>query len=148
MKIHDKSPEEYLQGQQVIMELCMDIHIPNGQKNAANNYFRKFFGVMFSRIGSSTNKRIKVVVFGHNNFDREMESFTSTNLALFLPSLIGLVAFVFVPATAENPGIGNLHAIVVACDSHQDKSRGCEAGFGKVHDMRPIHTNLQANVIL
>ena len=29
MKVHDKSSDEYLQGQQVIMELCMDIHTPS-----------------------------------------------------------------------------------------------------------------------
>ena len=54
MKIYDKNPDEYLQGQQVIMELCMDMHTSSGQNSAVKNYFRKCFGVMFYGICSST----------------------------------------------------------------------------------------------
>ena len=32
-------------------------------------------------------------------------------------------------------------------NSHQDKSGGCETGFGKAHAMQPIHSNLPGNVV-
>ena len=63
MKIYDKSQGEYLQGQQVIMELCMDIHTPSSQKRAAKSCF--LASCFLALVPALT--RIKVTVFGHIN---------------------------------------------------------------------------------
>ena len=56
MKIYDKSQDEYLQRQQVIMELCVDIHTPSSQKRADKNYFRKFLASCFLALVSALTR--------------------------------------------------------------------------------------------
>ena len=75
-KIYDKSLDKYLKGQQVIMEL----HTPSSQKNAAQKNAEQ-------RSLSSATIILK----------RE-ERFHISRFGTSLPSLIGLVSFVYVSA--------------------------------------------------
>ena len=62
MNIHDESPDEYLQGQQVIIELGMDILTPSSQE-----LLPKMFLVLCFLALVPVLTILKVVVFGHNN---------------------------------------------------------------------------------
>ena len=101
---HDKSPDEYLQNRGT---LYGHSHSKQPEERRQELLPKMFLASCFLAL-IPVLTRIKVVVFDHNNSAErtsERDNFTSPDLALFLPSLIGLVAFVFVPATAENPGI-------------------------------------------
>ena len=73
MKIYDKSQDEYLQAQQVIIEICMDIHIPRSQE-----LLPKILASCFLALVPALT-RIKVTVFGNNNSAERGTVFTSSD---------------------------------------------------------------------